>query len=407
MMDPKTFYRDFDSLLRKIRHIERGENFIYTLLRDFCSNFGATLHIGRMWLYEDRGDGFRKLLIDGNVEANTVPDFIDGQSQSVRSVLKNASYIFDDPDELTIAPDLQKEGHYAVPAAILIRSTEQRWIAIFELTEGWGREEVLFSLNAVRTSLNHRLFSEAINTELEQAALIQKSLLPGEPPVLSDYEIAWRSEATEIVGGDLYDCIIHDDNIFGAAIGDASGHGIPAALLVRDVVIGLRMGLEKNMKMLHTFQKLNSVIYRSTYSSRFVSLFYGEFERDGHLIFVNAGHPTPFIVDDTGTTDLNATGLIIGALPEIKLYRSFATMSTGSILVLYSDGVFERENLKEELFGIDRIKNLAIKHRHKSAQEIVNLIFEAAYEWGNRLKWDDDVTLLIIKRTGTEEKRSN
>ena len=98
MMDPKTFYRDFDSLLRKIRHIERGENFIYTLLRDFCSKFGATLHIGRMWLYEDRGDGFRKLLIDGNLEANTVPDFIDGQSQSVRSVLKNASYIFDDPD---------------------------------------------------------------------------------------------------------------------------------------------------------------------------------------------------------------------------------------------------------------------------------------------------------------------
>jgi len=403
MMDPKTFYRDFDSLLRKIRHFKQAKNFIYSLLKELSFSFGEALHIGRMWLYEDRGDAFVRLHIDGNVEGNTVPEFIDSNSKSIRSVLKNASYIFDDPTELTIAPDLQKEGHYAIPAAILIRSTEQRWIAIFELLEGWGREEVLFSLNAVRTSLNHRLFSEAINTELEQAALIQKSLLPGEPPTIPGYEIAWRAETTEIVGGDLFDYFIHDDSIFGVTVGDASGHGVPAALLVRDVVMGLRMGLEKNMKMLHTFKRLNSVIYRSTYSSRFVSLFYGEFERDGHLIYVNAGHPTPFIVDGDQIHDLSATGLIIGALPEINLYRSFAKMAQDSVLVLYSDGVFERENRKEELFGINRIKNLAVKHKDKSAQEIVDVIFAAAYDWGNQLKWDDDVTLLVIKRTGRDD----
>ena len=400
-MDPKTFYREFDGLLRKIRHIRQSKNFIHTLLKELSYNFGDTLHIGRMWLYEDRVDRFVKLKIEEDKsDTNSVPEYLDSDSDSVRHVLKNASYIFDEPSELTIAPDLSHGNHYAIPAANLIRSPEQRWIAIFELLEGWGREEVLFSLNAVRTSLNHRLFSEAINTELEQAALIQKSLLPGDVPVIPGYEIAWRSEATEIVGGDLFDYIIHDENIFGVAIGDASGHGVPAALLVRDVVIGLRMGLEKNMKMLHTFEKLNSVIYRSTYSSRFVSLFYGEFERDGHLIYVNAGHPTPFIVAGDKISDLTATGLIIGALPEINLYRSFAKMPQDSVLVLYSDGVFERENSKEELFGIDRIKSLAAEHQDRSAKEIIDLIFEEAYEWGNRAKWDDDVTLLVIKRTG-------
>jgi sigma-B regulation protein RsbU (phosphoserine phosphatase) len=262
---------------------------------------------------------------------------------------------------------------------------------------------VLFSFNAVRTSLNHRLFSEAVNTDLEQAALIQKSLLPSEAPDIPGYEIACRSEATEIVGGDFFDYFIHDENIFGVAVGDASGHGVPAALLVRDVVIGLRMGLEKNMKMLHTFQKLNKVIYRSTFSSRFVSLFYGEFETDGHLIYVNAGHPMPFLVKGDRVDHLSATGLIIGALPEINLFRSFARMQQDSVLVLYSDGMFERENLKEEQFGIDRLKRLTIQYQHKSAQEIVDLIYEAVHEYGNRHKWDDDVTLMVIKRIGLDD----
>ena len=83
--------------------------------------------------------------------------------------------------------------------------------------------------------------------------------------------------------------------MLGVSIGDASGHGLPAALLVRDVVTGLRMGIEKELKVAHVFEKLNRVIHRSRLSSRFVSVFYGELEADGNLVYVNAGHQPPIL----------------------------------------------------------------------------------------------------------------
>ena len=83
--------------------------------------------------------------------------------------------------------------------------------------------------------------------------------------------------------------------MLGLSIGDASGHGLPAALLVRDVVTGMRMGIEKELKVAHVFEKLNRVIHRSRLSSRFVSVFYGELEADGNLVYVNAGHQPPIL----------------------------------------------------------------------------------------------------------------
>lgn len=400
MIEPKIFYRDFDNLLKKIRLKKTGKNFLCSILSEVQDNFGETLNFGNLRLYEDRGDEFRLIRKFQDNQKQGFARSLALEAEAVQQVLKHGSYIYD-KDQVSIDPEVSNQDHYAIAAAIVIRSPEQRWIAVFDLKSGWIREEVIFSLNAIRTALNYRLFAEAIETDLQQAAQIQQSLLPGDFLQKPGYEIAARSQPTEIVGGDLYDFFEFDDEIFGICVGDASGHGLPAALLVRDIVIGLRMGLEKHMKMVHTLQKLNNVIYRSTYSSRFVSLFYGEVEKDGHLIFVNAGHPAPFLIKGKEVFDLKATGLILGAIPDIKLHRSYAHMQPGSVLVLYSDGIFERENQDEEAFTIDRLKQLVIKNQQKGAAEIVNLVFEETYEFGSRSKWEDDCTLVVIKRMGS------
>lgn len=397
MIEPKTFYRNFDDLLQKIRRDASGKNFLSSILNEIHKNFQDALQIGSLRLYEDRGDRFILTITIGQQRSNSIPQKIPIGDEAIQKVLEHRSYIYDDA-QMSIAPEMSTQETYAVPAAILIRGPEQRWIIVFELNEGWVREEVAFSLNAIRSALNQRLFSDAIQTELEQAAQIQRSLLPRHTPKIQGYQIAARTQATEIVGGDLYDYFEFDDELFGVCIGDASGHGIPAALLVRDLVIGLRMGLEKHMKMVHTLQKLNDVIYRSTYSSRFVSLFYCEFEKDGHMIYVNAGHPSPFLVHGKKITELKATGLILGALPEITLHRSYARMEKDSVLVLYSDGLFERENQKGELFRIERLQQLALENRSRNAEDIVNIIFNEVYDYGNRSKWEDDSTLVVIKR---------
>src|SRR5262249_14102168 len=150
----------------------------------------------------------------------------------------------------------------------------------------------------------------------------------------------------------------------GLALGDASGHGLPAALLVRDVVTGLRMGLEKSLKIAYVFTRLNSVIHRSNLSSRFVSVFYGELEADGNLIYINAGHQPPLLFTDTAVQELSTGGPVIGPLPEARFGRGFARLDPGAVLVLTSDGILERRGPKGEFFGVERLKRVVRKHRH-------------------------------------------
>ena len=169
-----------------------------------------------------------------------------------------------------------------------------RHVFFFLLDDGWLREELDFALNTVRAALGSRLTDARVRGSFQQAAEIQQSLLE-EPPDFPGFDIACRSVPAEEVGGDFYDFHAFDGEMLGLAIGDASGHGLPAALLVRDVVTGLRMGIEKELKIATVFAKLNRVIHRSNLSSRFICVFYGELEADGNLIYVNAGHPPPLL----------------------------------------------------------------------------------------------------------------
>jgi len=366
MVEPKIFYRKLDSLLKRIGKERTGKNFLFSIVKELENMFGSDLHIADGRIYEDHGDEFvllgppRKAAVSKRTPARMPAD-----SEAVQHVLRFGSYIYDDPT-LSIDSEVSMQYDYAIPAAFTVRSPEDRWIFVFELKAGWVREEIEFCMNAVRTAVNYRLFSDAINSDLEQAAHIQQSLLPANPPDMQGYQIAARSQPAEIVGGDLYDFFLYSDQMFGVSIGDASGHGLPAALLVRDVVTGLRMGLEEQMKMVHTLKRLNRVIHRSTYSTRFVSLFYGEIESDGHLIYANAGHPTPLLVKGNEVHELETTGMILGALPEIDLHRAYAHVEPDSLLVLYSDGLLERQNHKQEDFGLARLKKLVAANQNKN-----------------------------------------
>src|SRR6185436_17925140 len=153
---------------------------------------------------------------------------------------------------------------------------------------------------------------------------IQLSLLPSTPPFIAGYETAARSQPAGIIGGDFFDFSVLDDDFFTVAVGDAMGHGLPAALLVRDVVTGLRMGVEKEMRMAEAMQKLNRVIHRSTLSSNFVSLFFAQIESTGNILYVNAGHPPPILVHGSQARRLQPTGMILGAVSDAQFRRASA-----------------------------------------------------------------------------------
>ncbi len=396
MIQPKVFYRELDMILSKIREEKSHDNFFFTILNEIHEKFGESLNIINSHIYEKRGDDY--ILVDSiNKESVSIKKRIPINSETIKQISRNGCMIY---DKLLYIKDFDFGIDYEkiTPAAIYVHTPVKRWIFIFELSMGWSYEEITLFLNALRTALNYRLFSQMMESDIKRAEQIQKSLLPREVPNYKGFDIYGHSQPAEYVGGDFFEYFYFSEHNFGVSIGDASGHGLPAALLVRDVVVGLRMGLTEEMRLVYTIRKLNKVIQKSTYATSFVSLFVGEIENGDHLFYVNAGHPPPFVVSGDKVNNLEATGITLGFMPEIELQRNFLLLEKKSLLVLYTDGLVEREGESGEQFGEERLQHTVIKNQDKSAEEIVQLIFKEVFEFGNKKNWNDDVTLVVMKK---------
>ncbi len=397
MIEPKTFYRELDAVLSKIDIEKSDKNFFIKILDELKKRFSAELNIKGSCIYEKRGDNFVLIHRDEEAGRLKIRETISGEVDSIKDIIRGGKKIVTSPEMLK---DFVSEVNLECRAlaAISIHTPVRKWIILFVLKEEWVEEEITLFLNAMRTALNYRLFSEMMKNDLVLTEQIQKSLLPKMAPDIEGYDIYGFSQPAAIVGGDFFDFYQFDEEDLVVSIGDASGHGLPAALLVRDVVIGLRMGLAKEMRLAHTLNKLNNVIQRSTYSTNFVSIFVGEIEQDGHLFYVNAGHPAPFLIKKDRIVDLDATGITLGFLPEVDLGRSYVRLENDTVLVLYSDGIIERERGEGEEFGIERLKKLVMENHQKSSKDIVSLVFDSVDEFGKRKSWEDDATLVVIKR---------
>jgi phosphoserine phosphatase RsbU/P len=397
MTDPKIFYRELDALLAKIRIEKGGENFLVNIVEELEKSFNQRLNINHGRIYELRGDEFVLIHPVYETRKKFYAERLPQASDVIQLAFKNRSYIYDNPG-MNLKFGKYDNKVYLINAVFLVHSTDRQWLIVFELNEGWVREEISLFINSVRTAINYRLFSEFMGNVMEKAAEIQRSLLPQQVPDVKGYQISARSQPAELVGGDFYEYFDMHDGTFGVSIGDASGHGFPAALLVRDVVVGLRMGLATEFRTVYTLKKLNEVIQRSTYATNYVSLFLGEIEAGGHLFYVNAGHPGPFLVSGDSVKQLEATGISLGFLPEIDLHRNYVRIERNSVLLLYSDGIIERMGDKEEMFGTQRLIDLLKANQYKETKEILDIVFDAVYKFGNRTSWEDDATMVVIKR---------
>jgi sigma-B regulation protein RsbU (phosphoserine phosphatase) len=395
-LDAKPLYRRLDSLFGAFDPKKPQGQLLESFLVQFFEALREPLHLQAACLYGERRDDFALLKAIGEFGI-ALPETLDRESPPLQQVYQHRVYIFRDPraegtpSQLGILPQ-------AATAAIVVGKRPGRHVFLFVLAEGWSVEELDFTLNTVRSALGSRLVDERVRGSFQQAAEIQQSLLMEDAPHFPGFEIACRSIAAEEVGGDFFDFHPMNGDMLGLAIGDASGHGLPAALLVRDVVTGLRMGLEKEFKLAYVFGKLNRVIHRSTLSSRFVSVFYGELEQSGSLVYINAGHQPPLLFGPSGVKELTTGGTVIGPLPAATFHRGFAQLDPGSILVLCTDGILERRNRKGEFYGEERLKQLVEKNRGVSAEALLEAIFGAALAFGKGRPWEDDATVVVVRR---------
>jgi sigma-B regulation protein RsbU (phosphoserine phosphatase) len=161
---------------------------------------------------------------------------------------------------------------------------DENYILAFNVSLKLKRDDILFSLNLIRYAINQRIRTHRFESLIGEAQRIQQSILPQRVPQYAGFDIWGRTVPAEIVSGDFYDFIPVTDNILGLAIADGSGHGLPAALVVRDIYMGLRMATDRDFKIVRTVEKLNHIIHRGRLTTKFVSLFYGELETGGILI---------------------------------------------------------------------------------------------------------------------------
>jgi len=385
---PKEFYRKLDSLLTKIESSASTGELLSFVLGELVRSFGTELKIESGCVYRTKV-GFYQLIDGPEGESKKPwPESISKADQAVALLTRHKNYIFD-------ADNISPWGRNSV--AVVVGENDQ-YIIAFRLKTGWERETLDFSLNTIRSTLNFSRSMSRLRADLQEAKVIQRSLLPEKMPSFDGYDIAGRSLSADSVGGDFCDFHLLDEKALGMAIGDASRHGLPAALVARDVVTGLRMGVEKEMKISGVIKKLNTVINRSQLSTRFVSLVYGELENNGTLVYINAGHPPPLLFKESGVEELSIGGTIIGPIKDSVFKRGFAFLNPGDILFMYTDGILDRINHQGDFFGKEKIIDLVQGWRSESADMIIGRLFETIFEFGAGEKLEDDATAVTVKR---------
>jgi sigma-B regulation protein RsbU (phosphoserine phosphatase) len=398
-MDYKTLLPRIQSVIREFESSGNDSTAITAMARTILRHFRNELGMTGARLYEVDGDRYELVQRIGDAEDEEIGIFVDAEYPPIAEVL-DTGIILMEPNDPGVDPVIEKNLGAGRFAAFTLGDRCQR-ILSFNVAAGAGREDILFSLSLIRQAISQRMREQHFESILEEAQSIQYSILPQRPPHFPGFELHGRTSPAEGVSGDYFDFIAMGPDILGLAIADATGHGLPAALVVRDIHMGLRMGVDRDFKIVRTLEKLNQIIHRSRLSTKFVSLFYGELEANGTFIYSNAGHPAPFMIKaNGGTLRLSEGGPILGPTPEATYYRGYVKLEPGDVLCLYTDGIVEATDAKGTEFGVDRLIRLVKRSRALPAGELAQLVLDRVAKW-ERTPNDDRTVVIARSCAGT------
>ncbi|MFQ5750813.1 MAG: GAF domain-containing SpoIIE family protein phosphatase [bacterium] len=251
---------------------------------------------------------------------------------------------------------------------------------------------------------NARLYEEEkqlrlIEKELETARSIQLRLLPKENPRIAGFDISGISFPAKEVGGDYFDFIELENQRWGIALGDVSGKGVPAALLMSNLQATLRNQALSHISLLDCIIKANQFLYRNTEDTKFVTLFCGVLDAKSKTFnYVNAGHNFPYYLDKQDQFHpLEIGGLVLGILPDCPFDEGKVELHAGEIIVIFSDGVTEAENELEDLFGEQRLRQIIRENKELTANQIINKIYNGVNDFAGGKSQYDDITMVVIK----------
>jgi sigma-B regulation protein RsbU (phosphoserine phosphatase) len=239
-----------------------------------------------------------------------------------------------------------------------------------------------------------------IQRDLSQAAEIQGRMLPAEAPVVAGLDLAGYNAACRTVGGDYYDFFTYQQGPVALALGDVSGKGMPASLMMMALHARVQVLAEDPGNLAAFMTRLNKATCANCPSNRFITFFFAMIDpATGVMAYANAGHNPPIVMRASGEAKmLEGGGPVLGILPIAPYGEQHEQLDPGDLFVLYSDGVTEATNTDYEEFGEERFIEVLRRHRHEPAATIVTAVTQALAEFAGAAPQADDITLVVARR---------
>jgi sigma-B regulation protein RsbU (phosphoserine phosphatase) len=266
-----------------------------------------------------------------------------------------------------------------------------------ELLETFGSQAAVSIERAIlyQQAMEQKILEE----ELAIARKIQQTFLPQKYPSIPAFDISGVNIPSEAVGGDYYDFIDIVDNQIGIAIGDVSGKGIGAALIMAAFRASLKAEIRNNYAIRTIFAKVNSLLYESIERENYVTSVYGVLDSKNRVFtFSNAGHNPPLLFRTNGEIiELAEGGLALGMLPNSIYEERPVHINRNDLLLFYTDGVTEAQNQNNEEFGLLRLKNLVKESKEAGTKEIIDIVVNSVQKFKDPAKPLDDLTMILVK----------
>ena len=390
MIESKAFYRKIEQAFAGSERATTRERFALRLAPRLLEQLGGPLGLVAVHLYERRGARLAAAKRWGEGHSDLHEELATRLASQGDDAIRELPWV---GETSTGRAGVFAVGELNGPLIVVFQSRADG------LRTVPTRTELLSALNSIVYAIRQRLERGRLEDIFEQARTIQMSLLPDGRREFAGFDVFASSTPAQSVGGDLYDYFNVDAETLGIAVADSSGHGLPAALQARDVATGLRMGVERDLKITRMIERLNRVIHQSGLTSRFISLFFGELERNGNLSYINAGHPPPLLLDSRGTRELTVGGMLLGPDPHAAYKMGFVHVDHGASLVAYSDGVLEREDANGDIFGLERLGAWLTESASQPAEDAVADLLRRIGEFGAGRAFEDDVTVMLVRRT--------
>ncbi|MGF1633092.1 MAG: SpoIIE family protein phosphatase [Phycisphaerae bacterium] len=245
-----------------------------------------------------------------------------------------------------------------------------------------------------------RLETRALERQIEQAADVQQRMMPAEPPKLAGFDFATAYLPRYDLGGDFYDFIPLANNNLGLAVGDVSGKGLPASLIMASARAALRAQVDNVYYIYEAIRRLNVMLCRDTKPEEFVTLFYGVLDGNTRrLTYVSAGHPPGLLLRDGQIEELESPNMILGVDESEGYTQDILDLKPGDVLLLYSDGAMDAANFAGDMYGSARLAE-ALKHAvtlGTTAEVICDHLLWDLRRFVGMSNRTDDITMIVLR----------